>query len=95
MNYYYEIDERYNGHVFGETWRYWCMYNCSPADGGKMCFKTHDDFVAHSSRVWLENANGVYQIKPDWYGHRNRIDSHEFMIIKIKSKTIKWWQDES
>jgi hypothetical protein len=63
MNYYYEIDPGYDGTIFGDKWRYWCMYNCSPADNGKMCFKTHDDFVARSTRVWLENANGVTLVK--------------------------------
>ena len=46
MNYYYEIDPKYDGTIFGDKWRYWCMANCSPADNGKMCFKTHDEFVA-------------------------------------------------
>lgn len=94
MNYYYEIDSRYNGTAFGDSWRYWCMYNCSPATNGKMCFKTHDEFVNRSSRVWVENANGVYQVKPDWHGMRGQVDPREFTLIKLKSKTIKWWDDE-
>ena len=63
MNYYYEIDPNYEGHVFGEKWLYWCMPNCSPAEGGHMNFKVHDDMVAHSHRVWLENVNGITLIK--------------------------------
>ena len=94
MNYYYEIDEKYDVTVFGDKWRYWCMYNCSPADNGKMCFKTHDDFVARSSRVWLENANGVYMVKPAWETRRQTIDKHEFTMVKLKARTIKWWHDE-
>jgi hypothetical protein len=70
------------------------MANCSPADNGKMCFKTHDEFVARSSRVWVENVNGVYQVKPDWYGFRGQVDPHEFTLVKLRAKTIKWWQDE-
>ena len=94
MNYYYEIDPGYDGTIFGDKWRYWCMYNCSPADNGKMCFKTHDDFVARSTRVWLENANGVYMIKPTWDAKRYRVDKHEFTMVKLRARTIKWWHDE-
>ena len=58
MNYYYELDER-TAKAELERWHLWCMPNCSPAEGGRMCFKTHDDFMANSRRVWLENKNGV------------------------------------
>jgi hypothetical protein len=70
------------------------MPNCSPAQGGRMCFKTHDDFVSNSTRVWLENANGVYLIKPVWGIHRGQFDAREFTMIKLRAKTIKWWKDE-
>ena len=93
MNYYYEIDPRHEVTVFGDKWRYWCMANCSPADNGKMCFKTHDEFVSRSSRVWLENRNGVYQVHPQWHGNRS-VDPHEFTLVKLKAKTIKWWTGE-
>ena len=58
-----------------------------------MCFKTHDDFMSNSRRVWLENANGVYLVKPAW-GIRRSIDPHEFTMIKLRARTIKWWEDE-
>ena len=70
------------------------MKNGSAGDGGKMCFKTHDEFVARSSRVWVENVNGVHQIKPDWYGMRGQVDPHEFTMVKLRARTIKWWHDE-
>ena len=92
MNYYYELDERTTKANL-ERWLLWCMPNCSPAEGGRMCFNTHDDFVAASTRVWLENANGVYLIKPVW-GIRRSIDPHEFTMIKLRARTIKWWEDE-
>jgi hypothetical protein len=69
------------------------MPNCSPAEGGRMCFKTHDDFVSNSRRVWLENANGVYLIKPVWGIYRGQVDPREFTMIKLRAKTIKWWKD--
>ena len=93
MNYYYELDERTNKARL-EQWHLWCMPNCSPAQGGRMCFKTHDDFMSNSRRVWLENANGVYLIKPVWGIHRGQFDAREFTMIKLRAKTIKWWKDE-
>ena len=94
MNYYYEIDPKYEGTAFGDKWHYWCMPNCSPAEGGRMCFKTHDEFVARSSRVWLENANAVYLVHPRWNLGRGQVNDREFTMIKLRAKTIKWWQDE-
>jgi hypothetical protein len=91
MNYYYELDQR-TKKASEERWLLWCMPNCSPAEGGRMCFKTHDDFVANSTRVWVENANGVYLVKPVWGIHRP-IDPYEFTMIKLRARTIKWWQD--
>ena len=93
MNYYYELDERTNKARL-EQWHLWCMPNCSPAQGGRMCFKTHDDCMSNSRRVWLENANGVYLIKPVWGIHRGQFDAREFTMIKLRAKTIKWWKDE-
>jgi len=87
MNYYYELDTRtqkYNQ----QQWQYWCMPNCSPAEGGHMDFKTHDDYVANSIRVWLENANGVYLVKPTWSIYRNNIDEREFTLVKLRAKNI-------
>ena len=89
MNYYYELNPNVKK-AFGESWPYWCLANCSIADGGRMPHGIHDEFMNHSQRVWLENANGVYLVKPDWYGHRYRVDPWEFTIIKLKSKTIEY-----
>ena len=93
MNYYYELDPRTEKAV-DQAWRYWCMPNCSPAEGGHMNFKVHDDFVANSRRVWLENANGVYLVKPHWGIYRGQVDRRDFTMIKLRARTIKWWQDE-
>jgi hypothetical protein len=93
MNYYYELDERTQKATL-ERWHLWCMPNCSPAEGGRMCFKTHDDFMSNSRRVWLENANGVYLVKPHGGIYRGRVDDREFTMIKLRARTIKWWEDE-
>jgi hypothetical protein len=93
MNYYYELDERTEKARL-EQWHLWCMPNCSPAEGGRMCFKTHDDFLANSRRVWLENANGVYLVHPKWNLGRGQVNAKEFTMIKLRARTIKWWEDE-
>ena len=59
-----------------------------------MCFKTHDDFLAASTRVWLENANGVYLVKPHWGIRRGQADPKEFTMIKLRARIIKWWEDD-
>jgi hypothetical protein len=87
MNYYYELDPR-STKAHEQKWQYWCMPNCSPAEGGHMNFKMHDEYVSHSTRVWLENANGVYMIKPEWEARRFRVCPKEFTMIKLKAKNL-------
>jgi hypothetical protein len=91
MNYYYELNPGVQK-TFGETWPYWCLANCSIADGGLMPHRLHDEFVANSHIVWLENANGVYLVKPDWYGQRHRVDVREFIMIKLRARMIEYEQ---
>jgi len=94
MNYYYELHPA-RKKVFGQEWSYWCLANCSIADGGgRMPYGVHDEFMANSQRVWLENANGVYLVKPRWGIYRGQVDRREFTMIKLRARTIKWWQDE-
>jgi hypothetical protein len=91
MNYYYELNPGVQK-AFGEQWPWWCLANCSIADGGLMPHLIHDEFVANSHRVWLENANGVYLVKPDWYGQRHRVDIREFTLIKLRARMIAYEQ---
>lgn len=53
-----------------------------------MDFEVHDDFVANSTRVWLENANSIYLIKPAWAIYRGHVDPKEFTMIKLRAKNI-------
>jgi len=50
--------------------------------------------MSNSTRVWLENANGVYLVKPTWGIYRGKFDQKEFTMIKLRARTIKWWEDE-
>ena len=84
MNYYYELHPT-RKKVFGQEWSYWCLANCSIADGGgRMPYGVHDEFLANSQRVWLENANGVYLIKPDYYGQRHSGGSKRIYRNQVK-----------
>ena len=87
MNYYYELDPR-SHKAFEQAWLYWCMPNCSPAEGGQINFKVHDEYVANSTRVWLENVNGVYLVKPEWEARRFRVCPKEFTLIKLRAKNL-------
>jgi hypothetical protein len=87
MNYYYELDPR-SRKAFEQAWLYWCMPNCSPAEGGQINFKVHDEYVANSTRVWLENANDVYLVKPEWEARRFRVCPKEFTLIKLRAKNL-------
>ena len=94
MNYYYELDVRTRRYK-EQQWQLWCMPNCSPAEGGHMDFKLHDDMVANSTRVWLENANSTYLIKPAWAIYRGHVDPKEFTMIKLKAKNLHRYYDNT
>jgi hypothetical protein len=51
--------------------------------------------VASSTRVWLENANGVYLVKPEWEARRYNVCPKEFTLIKLKAKNIYRAYDEA
>ena len=94
MNYYYELDTRSNKYK-EQQWQLWCQPNCSPAEGGHMDFKLHDDYLANSTRVWLENANGVYLVKPAWSIYRGYVDMQEFTMVKLKAKNLHRYYDNT
>ena len=94
MNYYYELDVRTNRYK-EQQWQLWCMPNCSPAEGGHMDFELHDDMVANSTRVWLENANSIYLIKPTWAIYRGHVNPKEFTKIKLRAKNLHRYYDNT
>lgn len=88
MNYYYEIPE--DTSVFGRTGGgYYYQADCSPAQGGRLDHLMHSQAINHSSRVWLENANGVTLVKAlpgdtSW----GEIDEREFIMIKLRARNL-------
>ena len=90
LNYYYEIKD--DVQVFGQDIKYLSITDLKPDTIGWR--HIHDEAVQHSRRVWLENANGVYQVKPAHALHRPYTDLREFALIKLKSRTIEWWSHD-
>ena len=90
MNYYYELKE--GAKVFEQDMgRYLVMPDCSPATGGYMNYSIHDLALEASSRVWMENVNGVTLVKNE-VPKTSFTEVHnvkEFMWIKLRAKTLK------
>lgn len=88
MNYYYEVPEGTS--VLGRPGGgYYYQANCSPAQGGSLNHIVHNQAFTHSTRVWLENANGVTLVKalPDdisW----GEINEKEFIMIKLMARNL-------
>lgn len=88
MNFYYEIPE--DTSVLGRPGGgYYYQANCSPAQGGSLNHIIHHHALENSTRVWLENANGVSLIKGErstYWG--SEIDDREFIMIKLKARNL-------
>ena len=86
INYYYEIEDDVT--VFGYREKYLAHFDVNPGQlsssplGGWRHF--HDEAVKHSSRVWLENANGVTLIKaPTGDTSWGRVKEQELVLLKL------------
>jgi len=91
INYYYEIQDDVT--VFGYREKYLAHFDVKPGQiqssplGGWRHF--HDEAVKNSSRVWLENANGVTLVKApvndtSW----GRVGDRELVWLKLICKDI-------
>ena len=86
INYYYEIPEGTT--VLGHDIRYLSITDVKPNTVGWRFL--HDDAVKHSSRVWLENANGITLVKApindmSW----GRVNKQELVWLKLICKDIE------
>lgn len=87
MNYYYEIPEGTS--VLGQPSGYYYQANCSPAQGGSLNHIVHSQALNQSTRVWLENANGVTLVKaPPNDDSWGQIDEREFVMIKLRARNL-------
>ena len=88
MNYYYEVPEGTS--VLGRPGGgYYYQAHCSPAQGGSLNHLVHNQALNASTRVWLENANGVTLVKTlpndtSW----GQIDEREFVMIKLRARNL-------
>jgi len=86
INYYYEINDGVT--VFGHKEKYLADFDVKPGETtGWRVF--HDEAVMNSTRVWLENANGVTIVKaPSNDTSWGRVDERELVWLKLICKDI-------
>lgn len=90
INYYYEIEP--GTKVFGHNYKYLAHLDAKPNDMFNQWRYFHDEAMKHSTRVWLENANGVRLIKTREYGDMSFgevTDTREFFWIKLQCRDIE------
>ena len=87
INYYYEIKDDVK--VFGHAHKYLAHFDIKPGQaGGWRNF--HDEAVMNSTRVWLENANGVTLVKaPANDTSWGRVDKQELVWLKLICKDVE------
>ena len=90
INYYYEIKDDVT--VFGYKEKYLAHFDVMPGINMSSAAwrKFHDEAVKHSSRVWLENANGISLVKgtvadTSW----DRVGEQELIWLKLICKDIE------
>jgi hypothetical protein len=83
INYYYELADGVT--AFGREEKYVTLQNIHPGEH-KSLMHIHDQAVKHSTRVWLENANGVTEVKS--IGSWNRVNPKEFVWIKLRAREL-------
>ena len=88
INYYYELKPGTT--VLGRDEQYIAQLDFDPRQAMSIEFKIHDDAMLNSSRVWMENANGVTLIKaPAVDQSWGQIDAKEFVWIKLKCRDFE------
>ena len=86
INYYYEIKD--NVTVFGQTTKYLSITDVKPSTVGWRFL--HDEAVKHSSRVWMENANGVTLVKaPVGDMSWGRVNEQQLVWLKLICRDVE------
>lgn len=89
INYYYEIRDDVT--TFGRGHKYLANFDVKPGINvsASAWRKFHDEAIKHSSRVWLENANGVTLIKgPISDTSWGLVNEHELVWLKLICRDI-------
>ena len=88
INYYYEIKDGIK--VFGHNYKYLAHYDVKPNENFTHWRYFHDEAVKNSSRVWMENANGLTLIKPTANANfRSRADEKEIVWLKLICRDVE------
>ena len=89
INYYYEIQDGVT--VCGHKQKYLAQFDVHPGLGQRgLNWHFHDEALKYSSRVWLENANGISLIKgPMGELVQERVDEYELVWLKLICKDIE------
>ena len=86
INYYYEIQDGVQ--VFGQDCRYLTITDLQPHTIGWR--HLHEEAQKHSSRVWLENANGVTLVKaPGNDTSWGKVNEKELVWLKLVCRDIE------
>ena len=86
INYYYEIQDGVT--VFGQDCRYLTITDLQPHTIGWR--HLHEEAHKNSSRVWLENANGVTLIKaPGNDTSWGKVNEQELVWLKLICRDIE------
>ena len=86
INYYYEIKE--NVRVFDQDIKYLSITDLKPDTIGWR--HIHEEALLHSSRVWLENANGISLVKaPHPYASWETVKPEMVTWLKLVCKDIE------
>ena len=86
IDFYYEFPE--GTKLFNEPVRFAYIRGFHPEEAESSHKFMHNQAYINASRVWLENANAVYLIKPAWAIYRGHVDLQEFTMVKLKSKNL-------
>lgn len=90
INYYYQLPP--NTEFLGESAQYLAQYDYNPDSIDRDKY-VHVCAYAMADHVWLENANGVIEVKRDGRILADHIlrpaNPREFTMVKLRARTIE------
>jgi len=88
IDYYYELEP--GTKFLGQEAKYLVRYDFDPTHALSWEFHWHDSALKVSSRVWLQNSNGISLVKgPQGRLLAEPIDEHEFVWIKLQAQDME------
>ena len=87
IDYYYEFLKGTN--VQGQDIRYGLLRGYHPEDAHPRIHDMHNHCWRIATRVWLENANGMIQVKQGTREIHNRINGREMTWVKLQAQELE------